>query len=192
VNEENIITRSVSFHMGHRVPNHKSKCRNIHGHGYKVTIGVKGNINQESGKSEEGMVIDFGDLKDILHDTIYNLCDHAFMIYDGDILWKVTDFKHFCKTENMKIVIVHFIPTAENMAKYFYEIVSNELAIKSINKIELSYVIVQETEHSTATYTRKEGHKHEWEIFCNTLGCISKNCNIHLGRKCKMCGIDKL
>ena len=60
-----LITKQIEIDMAHRVPNHKSKCHNLHGHRYKIEVGVDDKLITRKGSSSEGMVIDFGDLKDI-------------------------------------------------------------------------------------------------------------------------------
>ncbi len=146
--EKTLITRQTSFHMGHRVPNHKSKCRNLHGHTYTVIIGVEGNINTEEGKSEEGMVIDFGDLKELLQKEVYDLLDHGFMVYDKDPLFEifVENREFFASFKN---IVVDFIPTAENIAKWVYEILSPKINDETK---KLKYVTLWETQFSSATY----------------------------------------
>jgi 6-pyruvoyltetrahydropterin/6-carboxytetrahydropterin synthase len=59
------ITKIIERDMGHRVLNHKSKCSNLHGHRYKAYITMEGEIIQAKGDTNEGMVIDFSDIKAI-------------------------------------------------------------------------------------------------------------------------------
>lgn len=145
-----LITKTIEIDMGHRVPNHKSKCRNPHGHRYKVEVGVDDKVITKSGDSSEGMVIDFGDLKYVMMKIIDEKCDHGFMIYNGDLL-----LPHFreMKKQDMKIIVVPFIPTAENISKYWYEELKPEL---SEFNIAISYVKVWETPTSTAIYTKED------------------------------------
>ena len=56
-----LITKCLEIDMGHRVPNHKSKCATPHGHRYKIEVGVDDKVIDTKGVSDEGMVIDFGD-----------------------------------------------------------------------------------------------------------------------------------
>jgi 6-pyruvoyltetrahydropterin/6-carboxytetrahydropterin synthase len=140
-----LVTKCLEIDMGHRVPNHKSKCKNLHGHRYKIEVGVDDKVVTTKGKSNEGMVIDFGDLKDIMVKHIDNVFDHGLVLYDCDILSPL--FEDF----DLKIVFVPFIPTAENLAKEWYEILEAELQLK---KIKIKYVKVWETPTSTATYEK--------------------------------------
>lgn len=142
-----LVTKTIEIDMGHRVPNHKSKCKNLHGHRYKIEVGVDGHVIQDSGSSDEGMVIDFGDLKEIMMDVIDKDYDHSFIMWSGDDL---SDQFALWKGEfTMKIVFVDFIPTAENLAKWWWILLKNKLLER---KIKINHVTVFETPTSTATY----------------------------------------
>lgn len=147
------VTKEIEFDMGHRIPNHKSKCRHPHGHRYKVVAEVEGPLH-ENEDTNEGMVIDFGDLKTILMENIHDVYDHGFMLYEGDPL-----ATHMANFENedfdgfMNCHLVDFVPTAENLSKHFFDIVSNKLEeIKW--PLKLSKLTVFETPTSTASMRR--------------------------------------
>lgn len=142
-----IITKTIEIDMGHRVPNHKSKCRSLHGHRYKIEVAVNDKVIMTKGSSEEGMVIDFGDLKNVMMEIIDGIFDHAFCMYDQDEF--VETFRRFVEMNQQKIVFVPFIPTAENLAKHWYELVKSELLNYNI---KIHHVKVWETPTSTATY----------------------------------------
>jgi len=141
-----LITKKIEIDMGHRVPNHKSKCRNLHGHRYVIEVGVDGEIITENGSPAEGMVIDFGDLKEVMMDTLDKLFDHSFTIYQKDEFCNV--FEEL-KAKGQKINFVTFIPTAENLAKHWFELLQPKLVER---KIKIKFVRVWETPTSTATY----------------------------------------
>jgi 6-pyruvoyltetrahydropterin/6-carboxytetrahydropterin synthase len=142
-----LITKTIEIDTGHRVPNHKSKCRNIHGHRYKIEVGVDDEIIQIKGVSDEGMVMDFNDLKEVMIKNISEPLDHGFIIYEKDILLKY--FKKMIKTIGIKVVITDFIPTAENLAKHLYHKIKRELLKKGIR---INHVKIWETPNSTAEY----------------------------------------
>ena len=73
------IRRWVETDTGHRVPNHRSKCRNFHGHRYRWEVELEGDVVDEDGASEEGMLIDFSDVSRILKEQIHDVLDHAFV-----------------------------------------------------------------------------------------------------------------
>ena len=113
------ITKRIEWDMGHRVPNHKSKCRNPHGHRYRMELTVSGLINKNSGDSSEGMVIDFGDIKKIIMEQIHDVLDHGFMVYEKDhLLLRLFETN---TEEPFKIIKVPFIPTVENVSHWCYQ-----------------------------------------------------------------------
>lgn len=143
-----IITKEIEIDMGHRVPNHKSKCRNLHGHRYKIEVGVDDKVIATPGSSDEGMVIDFSDLKQIMMDEIDAKFDHGFVMYADDIF--AEQFNKMKLNEGQKIIFVGFIPTAENLASHWYHLIKPRLAER---KIKIHHVKIWETPSSTATYT---------------------------------------
>lgn len=142
-----LITKEIEIDMGHRVPNHKSKCRNLHGHRYKIEVGVDDKVIDEKGVSNEGMVIDFSDLKEIMMQKIDAKYDHGLVLYDKDDFVEVFMTTRFSE---QKLVVIPFIPTAENLAKHWFELLEQPLKKRNI---KLSYVKVWETPTSTAIYT---------------------------------------
>ena len=138
-----IITKELEIDMGHRIPNHTSTCKNLHGHHYKIEVGVEGQVKTTKGISDEGMVIDFSDIKETL--MILDMkFDHGFMMYNKDPLAKI--FKSF---PDQKMIFVDFIPTAENISKYFFELLKPELEKR---KVKIKYLKLWETPTSTAKY----------------------------------------
>ena len=69
------IRRWVETDTGHRIPNHKSKCRHMHGHRYRWEIELEGDVVTLSGASDEGMLMDFSDISEILNMYIHDLVD---------------------------------------------------------------------------------------------------------------------
>ena len=78
------ITTRLEFDAGHRIPCHKSQCRNLHGHRYAMEITLSGDVIQQEGSSEQGMVMDFSDVKAIARQAVVDVWDHAFLVYQGD------------------------------------------------------------------------------------------------------------
>ena len=145
-----LITKTIEIDLGHRVTNHRSKCRNLHGHRYKITVGVNDKVISVPGASDEGMVIDFSDLKDIMMQEIDGGFDHGFVLYNQDPL--VSFFKAQLDA-GMKVILVPFIPTAENLAKHWFEILKFKLTARQIS---IEFVEVYETPTSTAKYTNQD------------------------------------
>jgi 6-pyruvoyltetrahydropterin/6-carboxytetrahydropterin synthase len=142
-----LITKEIEIDMAHRVPNHKSKCQNLHGHRYKIEVGVDDKLVDLKGDSAEGMVIDFGDLKNIMMEVLDKNFDHNAIFYQEDpgiqLLLQVQKF------QTKKIVLASFIPTAENLSEYWFHLLKAELLKVDI---KIKHVKVWETPTSTATY----------------------------------------
>ena len=116
------IGKVIQWDMGHRVLNHRSICKGLHGHRYKAEICVEGELIDQSGASEEGMVIDFADIKRTAQKLIQEELVHAFMVCDKDE--ELLEF--FKDSMGHKPVIVPFTPTAENVAAYIFHILEDK------------------------------------------------------------------
>lgn len=140
--------------MGHRIPDHKSKCKNLHGHTYFLEIYVEGRVIEEEG-SDKGMVQDFGDLKEIMMKKIHDKLDHNFIWYEKDDFLEYLRKKDtWNKTTGTIIGVqigkqVDFIPTAENIAKWCYEQIKDVI---NNDQRKLIGVKLWETPTSTAYY----------------------------------------
>ena len=75
------ITRKLEFDAGHRIPDHKSQCRNLHGHRYTLEITLIGNVIEQEGSSDNGMIMDFSDVKALAKQHLVDVWDHAFLVY---------------------------------------------------------------------------------------------------------------
>lgn len=143
------IRRWVETDTGHRVPNHKSKCRHFHGHRYRWEAELEGEVVQEEGVSEEGMLIDFGDVSSILEEHIHDVVDHAFVVYERDE--EAIEVLSALSSDH-RTVVVPFIPTAENLAKWAFEQVSPHIRSSYGNTLRLSAMHVRETPKSWASW----------------------------------------
>jgi 6-pyruvoyltetrahydropterin/6-carboxytetrahydropterin synthase len=127
------ITREIGIDMGHRVTNHGSKCRNLHGHRYTIEATLHGPI-VESGE-EEGMVMDFGFLKDVMMREIDTPCDHGTCLWIRDpILIHELGPTYLTEHDKVqsdtyvltewkwgKLYLLNVVPTAENLARHWYQ-----------------------------------------------------------------------
>jgi 6-pyruvoyltetrahydropterin/6-carboxytetrahydropterin synthase len=135
------ITRRVEFDAGHRVPDHHSQCRNLHGHRYALEVTVSGEVRDEPGNPENGMIIDFGALKEVIQTEIANPWDHAFLVCRGDRV--VVDFLK--SLPEHKTVILDVVPTAENLVAVAAEKIRVALRAKYGNLVTLTNVRLYET-----------------------------------------------
>lgn len=150
-----IISKYIEIDTAHRVPNHKSKCKNLHGHRYRIEVAVNDKVITEPGASDEGMVIDFGDLKEIMMEVIDKKLDHTgiFSTNDPDINLLMQIEKQQLGRGGKPMVWVDFIPTAENIASYIYKEMKSALLGRGI---QIEAVQVDETPTSVAIFTRND------------------------------------
>lgn len=134
------LTTEHSFDAAHFLADYEGKCRNIHGHRWKVVAAIKADSLKED-QQQRGMIVDFGDLKKDLK-RIVNELDHALIIEKGSLKSKTLDA---LAEEKFKLITLDFRPTAENFSKYFYE------KIKACG-YQVSSVSVYETPNNCATY----------------------------------------
>jgi 6-pyruvoyltetrahydropterin/6-carboxytetrahydropterin synthase len=140
------ITTRLEFDAGHRIPNHKSQCRNLHGHRYALEITLSGDIILADNSSESGMVIDFSDVKQIARTSVVDVWDHAFLVFKDDKV--VLDFLN--TMPNHKTVIFPSVPTAENMAAEAFKILKSQYKDTYGNHLTLERVRLYETPNSWA------------------------------------------
>ena len=143
------IRRWVETDTGHRVPNHKSKCRHMHGHRYRWEAELEGDVVTQGGVSEEGMLMDFSDVSAILNEYIHDVVDHAFIVYERDKEALVA-LSHM--GDEHRTLIVPFIPTAENLAKWAFEKVEPHISSTYGNSLKLHAFHVRETPKSWASW----------------------------------------
>lgn len=102
------VTVTVGWDMGHRLPHHQGACHNCHGHHYTAEVTVEGEINTVPMDSSEGMVVDFTEVKNALRTEVAKL-DHKFLLHQYDELAGTM-------VNLPGVVLVTFVPTAENIA----------------------------------------------------------------------------
>lgn len=144
------ITRRLEFDAGHRIPNHASQCRHLHGHRYAVEITLSGDLVDTEGASDEGMVMDFSDVKAIALRELVDRWDHAFLVYAGDRT--VIDF--LATLPEHKTVVLPCVPTAENLAAEAFRILDPAYAGTYGKKLRLERVRLYETPNNWADATR--------------------------------------
>ena len=134
------IKANESFDSAHFLKGYDGKCANIHGHRWKVIITAGGEELSHEPQTK-GMVADFGDLKrDLRLET--EALDHRLIIEKNSLRPKTLEA---LAEENFLIVQMDFRPTAENLAKYFYD----RMAQKGWNVLEAA---VYETPGNCASY----------------------------------------
>ena len=145
-----LITRRLEFDAGHRIPNHNSLCKHLHGHRYAIEITLAGEIITTEGLSEQGMVMDFTDVKRIAQEQLVDAWDHAFLVYRGDTV--VCDF--LATLPNHRTIILEVVPTAENLAQVAFSILNPAYKDTYGNHLRLEQVRIYETPNNWADCRR--------------------------------------
>lgn len=144
-----LITRRLEFDSGHRIPSHKSQCRHLHGHRYALEITLSGSIIETEGASDQGMVMDYSDVKIIAQRELVELWDHAFLVYRNDL--EVLNFLQ--SIPGHKTVVLDVPPTAENLATIAFQILD---AAYTKNALRLERVRLYETPNNWADAIRNQ------------------------------------
>ena len=118
------VSVEQTFAAGHALRNYRGKCENVHGHNYRVLVTLEG---QEL--DSIGLLVDFVEVKKLINQVVDRL-DHQF----------INDLTPFDEIN----------PSAENMAKYFYDEIARGLAGEAA--VRVSQVKIWETDTASATY----------------------------------------
>ena len=145
-----LITRRLEFDAGHRIPNHTSQCRHLHGHRYTIEITLSGGIITIEGQPEQGMVMDFSDVKRIAREKLVDAWDHAFLVWRSDK--PVCDF--LASLPDHRTVILDVVPTAENLAQVAFDILDPAFQDTYGNHLRLERVRIYETPNNWADCVR--------------------------------------
>ena len=121
------VTVERSFAAGHYLRNYKGKCENPHGHNYKVQVTLRG-----AELDKAGLLLDFKDVKDVMKTVIEHL--------DHQMLNDIEPFRHLN-------------PSAENIAKYFFDHTSDQLRALTNGRVAVKDVTVWETDLTMARYS---------------------------------------
>lgn len=135
------ITRRLEFDAGHRIPNHASLCRHLHGHRYAIEVTVSGPVVGTAGDAEQGMVADFGGIKALMNKHVVEPWDHAFLAYRND-----TQLVSFLQTiPQHRTVLFEAPPTAEHLAQSALNVLAQALAEVYGSRLHIEQVRIYET-----------------------------------------------
>ncbi|QEK13454.1 6-carboxytetrahydropterin synthase QueD [Crassaminicella thermophila] len=140
-----LLKAEHSFDSAHFLANYNGKCRNIHGHRWKVEIEVKSESLIRGGQLD-GMVVDFTDLKRDVKEMV-DFYDHALIIQENTM--REETLKHLME-DGFKIIQVKFRPTAENFAAFFFHYMEEK-------GYDVKRASVYETPTNCAAYEKSEG-----------------------------------
>jgi len=139
------ITKQFSFETGHALYGYDGKCRNVHGHSYKLSVTVIGEPNADAGHVKYGMVIDFTDLKKIVREEVVDVFDHATIFNENT---PHVELAAELKSRGHHVILVPYQPTSENMVIDFADKIRKRLP----NNIALFSLKLQETDTSFAEW----------------------------------------
>lgn len=139
------ITKKFSFETGHALYGYDGKCKNVHGHSYKLSVTVIGSPITDRANVKLGMVIDFTDLKKIVKEEVVDQFDHATVFNQTT---PHVELAKELKDRGHHVILVDYQPTSENMIVDFAARIKSRLP-EGINLFSLK---LQETESSFAEW----------------------------------------
>ncbi len=143
------ITKQFNFETGHALYGYDGKCRNVHGHSYKLSVTVIGRPITDTSHVKLGMVIDFGDLKKIVKEEIVDQFDHATVFNKNtphvELAKELIDRGH-------NVILANYQPTSENMVIDF----AVKIKARLPENIRLHSLKLQETDTSFAEWFASE------------------------------------
>lgn len=139
------ITKKFSFETGHALYGYDGKCRNVHGHSYKLSVTVIGQPISEEKHVKYGMVIDFGDLKKIVKEEIVDVFDHATVFNKNT---PHVELARELEQRGHNVLLVDYQPTSEMMVVDFAQKIKKHLP----KNIQLHSLKLQETATSYAEW----------------------------------------
>ncbi|MGE7182405.1 6-carboxytetrahydropterin synthase QueD [Peribacillus sp. NPDC006672] len=122
-----MVSKEFTFDAAHHLHDYEGKCKNLHGHTYKVIFGLSGYTDSR------GLMIDFGDIKDIWKNEIEIHLDHRYL------------------NETLPLMNT----TAENMVVWIYEKMAEALSLKEYEGARVEFVRLYETPTSYAEARRE-------------------------------------
>jgi len=139
------ITKQFSFETGHALYGYDGKCRNVHGHSYKLSVTVIGAPIAENTNVKWGMVIDFGDLKKIVKEEIVDVYDHATVFNKNT---PHIELANELMQRGHSVILADYQPTSENMVIDF----AAKIKARLPENISLHSLKLQETDSSFAEW----------------------------------------
>ena len=143
------ITKIFTFETAHVLYNYDGKCKNMHGHSYKLFVTVKGTPINDINNVKNGMVVDFGDIKKIVKEEIVDVWDHAVLL---NALTPHKELGEDLAQKGHKVIECNYQPTCENMLYEIAEKIKNKLP----SQVQLAYLKLHETENSYGEWLAEE------------------------------------
>jgi 6-pyruvoyltetrahydropterin/6-carboxytetrahydropterin synthase len=135
------LTKEFDFETAHALDLYAGKCKDIHGHSYHLRVTVIGEPIADECMSNCGMVVDFGDIKQVVRDFVYEEFDHRLLLKDDSRFKGIEE-----KNDRVRYVTYH--PTCENMLIEIVTILKEKLP----STVSLHSVFLRETHTSYAEW----------------------------------------
>lgn len=145
------ITKLFTFETGHALYGYDGKCKNVHGHSYKLAVTVIGKPITEKNHVKLGMVIDFGDLKKIVKEEIVDVFDHATVFNKNT---PHLELAKELKNRGHNVLLLDYQPTSEMMVLDFAKKIEQRLP----NTITLHSLKLQETDTAYAEWHANDNY----------------------------------
>ncbi len=139
------LTKEFTLETGHALYGYDGKCKNIHGHSYKLAVTVKGKPIADTDHVKLGMVMDFGDLKKIVNREVIDPFDHA-TVFNKDTPHK--ELANKLAERGHKVILADYQPTCENLVQDFAARINANLP----EGVELFSLKLRETETAYAEW----------------------------------------
>lgn len=139
------LTKEFTLETGHALYGYDGKCRNIHGHSYKLAVTILGNPIDDTEHVKLGMVMDFGDLKKIVNEEVITPFDHATVFNTN------TPHKELAEElagRGHKVILADYQPTCENMVRDF----AKRIEVRLPDGVKLHSLKLRETETAYAEW----------------------------------------
>lgn len=131
------LTKQFDFQMAHALSGYDGKCRNLHGHNYRLLVTISGRPIADTIDAKRGMVMDFGDLRQVVTRCVVEPFDHALVVPKGSAFAGITE---------TKLITTDFQPTCENLLIHFAGLLEGQLP----EGVSLHSLRLYETEGSYA------------------------------------------
>ena len=153
------LSRKFTFETAHALLGYDGACRHIHGHSYKLVVTIIGSPLHDENHPKNGMVLDFGDLKKTVENSVIKPFDHALLLNEKAPVGLVEQLEK----NNEKLMLLPYQPSCENMLLDIKDRLQNQLP----ENVELHSLKLSETENSFAEWYAADNINAV--IFTNTL-----------------------
>ncbi len=116
------VTKVFIFDMAHALDGYNGLCKNIHGHTYHLRVTVSGSVHNDDKQPDNGMVIDFGNLKQLVREEILDKFDHSLVLKDTSAFLQSGSIP-----SGEKLIRTPFQPSCENLLIHFVSAIEHTL-----------------------------------------------------------------